>query len=123
MLGPLALPVPRKDLVFLPVLFQAADAGSETVAGQPCRVLDVTLMPQLAKSLHAEGWTARLWVGTAYAIVQAAVTGPGWSGTVAVDKLGYPAALPDSTFQPQGTDVLRLTGGQFMELMGKVGRE
>jgi hypothetical protein len=121
--GPLVLPVPRKDLVFLPVLFQVADAGTEAVAGQPCRVLDVALMPQLAKSLHAQDWTARVWIGANYSIVQVALTGPDWSGAVAIDKLTFPATLPDGTFQPQGTDVLRLTAGQFLRLMGKLGRE
>jgi hypothetical protein len=123
MMGPLVLPVPQKELVFLPILFQVADAGEETVAGKPCRVLDVGLMPQLAKSLHAEDWTARVWVGADYGIVQIALTGPDWNGTVAIDKLELPAALPEGTFQPQGTDVLRLTGEQFLGLMGKVGRE
>jgi hypothetical protein len=121
--GPLVLPVPQKDLVFLPVLFQVADAGTDTVAGQPCRVLDVALMPQLAKSLHAQNWMARVWIGADYAIVQIALTGPDWSGTVGIDKVTFPASLPDSTFQPQGTDVLRLTAAQFLALMAKVGRE
>jgi hypothetical protein len=123
MLGPLVLPVPQKELVFLPILFQVADAGNAPAGGQPCRVLDVALMPQLAKSLHAENWTARLWIAADYSIVQVALTGPDWSGTVAIDKVAFPATLPDSTFQPQGTDVLRLTAGQFLALMGKLGRE
>jgi hypothetical protein len=122
-LRPLVLPVPQKDLVFLPILFQVADGGTGTVGGKPCRVLDVGLMPQLAKSLHAENWTARLWVGADYAIAQVAVTGPDWSGTVAIDKLALPATLPEETFEPQGRDVLRLTPEQFLELMGRVGRE
>ena len=122
-LGPLVLPVSQKELVFLPVLFQVADGGEETVAGQPCRVLDVQLMQQLEKSLHAEGWTARMWVGADYRIVQIALTGPDWSGTVAIDKLAFPAELPEATFQPQGTDVLMLTPEQFLTLMGQVGRK
>jgi hypothetical protein len=122
-LGPLALPVPQKELVFLPVLFQVADAGDETVGGKPCMVLDVQLMPQLANSLQAEDWTARLWVGADYGIAQLALTGPNWSGKVAIDKLELPAELPDAAFQPQGTDVLRLTPAQFLGLMGQVGRK
>jgi len=122
-LGPLVLPVSQKELVFLPVLFQVADGGEETVAGQPCRVLDVQLMQQLEKSLHAEGWTARMWVGADYRIVQIALTGPDWSGTVAIDKVAFPAELPEATFQPQGTDVLMLTPEQFLGLMGEVGRK
>ena len=105
------------------MLFQVADAGEEAVAGAPCRVLDVQVMPELAKKLHAEDWTARLWVGADYGIVRIALTGPDWSGTVAIDKLAFPAELPDATFQPQGTDVLTLTPEQFLELIGRVGRK
>jgi hypothetical protein len=122
-LGPLVLPVTQKELVFLPVLFQVADAGNETVGSQPCRVLDVQLMPPLAKSLHAENWTARVWVGGDYGLVQIALTGPDWSGKVAIDKLALPATLPDTAFQPQGTDVLKLTAEQFLALMGRLGRK
>jgi hypothetical protein len=122
LLGPLVLPVPQKDLVFLPILFQVEDAGNDTVAGAPCRMLDVQLMPQLAKSLHGEDWTARVWVGADYGIVRIALTGPDWSGTAAIDKLAFSPDLPEATFQPQGTDVLKLTAEQFLELMGRVGR-
>ena len=123
MMGPLELPVTQKDLVFLPVLFQVADAGEEAVAGAPCRVLDVQLMPQLSKKLHAEEWTARLWVGANYGIVRIALTGPKWSGTAAIDKLVLPADLPEAAFQPVGTDVLKLTAAQFLELIERVGRK
>lgn len=121
--APLALPIPAKELVFLPILFEVADAGTETVAGQPCRVLDVQLMPELAKSLHAEDWSARLWVGANYGIVQLTLTGPDWNGTIAIDKLDFPDTLPDATFQPQGTDVLTLTAAQFIALIGRLGRQ
>lgn len=122
-LGPLAVPVTQKEMVFLPVLFQATDAGDETVAGKQCMVMDVELMPQMEKSMHAEGWTAKLWVGPDYGIVQIALMGPDWTGTAAIDKLDFPAGLPDATFQPQGTDVLKLTAEQFLRLIGAVGRE
>jgi len=122
-LGPLTLPFPQKELVFLPVLFQASDAGEENVAGVPCRILEVQFMPQVAKSLHAEDWIAQLWVSANYALVKIALTGPKWEGTVVIDKLDFPAELPEATFQPQGADVLRLTAGQFVELMGRIGRK
>jgi hypothetical protein len=124
LLGPLVLPVPQKDLIFLPILFQVADAGDDTVAGAPCRMLDVQLMPQLAKSLHAEGWTGRLWVAApAYSVLKIALKGPDWSGTVAIDRLAFPPDLPDTTFQPQGSDVLRLTAAQFLDLLSRLGRK
>jgi len=122
-LGPLVLPVPQKDLVFLPILFQVADAGADTVAGAPCRMLDVQLMPQLAKSLHAQDWTARLWIAADYTIVRIALTGPDWTGTVAIDNLTFPPSLPDPTFQPPASDVLVLTPAQFLVLLSRLGRK
>jgi hypothetical protein len=123
LLRPLALPIRKKELVFLPILFQVADAGSETVGAQQCRVLDVQFMPPLAKSTHTQDWTARIWVGSDYSITQFALTGPNWTGKFAIDKLTLPPSLPDTTFQPQGTDVLNLTADQFLQLMGRLGRE
>jgi hypothetical protein len=122
-LAPLVLPFPQKDLVFLPILFQVADAGSESLAGAQCRVLDVQLMPQLAKSLHAEDWTARVWISADYTIAKLKLTGPDWSGTVAIDKLALSPDLPEATFQPQGNDVLRLTAVQFLDLLSRLGRK
>jgi hypothetical protein len=123
LLRPLALPIRKNELVFLPILFQVADGGFETIGSQQCRVLDVQFMPPLAKSTHTQDWTARLWVGPDYGIVQFALTGPKWSGKFAIDKLTLPPSLPDTTFQPQGADVLKLTAGQFLDLMGRLGRQ
>ena len=120
-LGPLQLPVSQRELVFLPILFQVEDAGDETVGNAPCRVLDVQLMPQLAEKLHATDWTARVWVGAGYGLVRIKLTGPQWNGTIVIDRLAFPKELPEGTFQPQGTDVLKLTAGQFLKLMGRVG--
>jgi hypothetical protein len=121
-LGPLVLPIPEKELVFLPILFQVADGGSDTVAAQPCRVLNVQLMPQLAKSLHAENWSAKMWVGANYGIVQLELTGPDWSGTASIDKLEFPDTLPDSTFQAPN-DSVKLTPQQFLNLLQEAGRQ
>jgi len=122
LLRPLALPIRQKELVFLPILFQVADAGSEAIGAQQCRVLDVQFMPPLAKSTHTQDWTARLWVGPDYGIAQFALTGPNWTGKFAIDKLTLPPSLPDAAFQPQGTDVLVLTAEQFLALMARLGR-
>jgi hypothetical protein len=122
LLRPLALPIRQKELVFLPILFQVADGGFETIGAQQCRVLDVQFMAPLAKSTHTQDWSARLWVSPTYDIVQFALTGPDWTGKFAIDKLTLPASLPDTAFQPQGTDVLNLTADQFLQLMSRLGR-
>jgi hypothetical protein len=121
--APLALPVPQRDLFLLPALFQVADAGEELLNGKQCRVLDVQLMPELARSLHATDWIARTWIGPDYALVQIALTSPGWTGTISIDRLAFPPELPDATFQPQGADVLKLTASQFLNLLGRTGRQ
>jgi hypothetical protein len=119
---PLAAPVTRKELVFLPVLFQVQDdAGVGAQSGPLVRALDVQLMPQLEKALHSEGWTARVGVHPDYSIAWIDLTGPKWSGRVVIDKLDLPATLPEATFQPQGNDVLRLSGAQFLDMLGRVG--
>jgi hypothetical protein len=120
-LGPLVLPVPQKELVFLPILFQVADAGDDTIGTTTCMMLDVQLLQQLSKSLHGENWTARLWVTPEYQIARIALKGPEWSGTIDIDKLAFSPAVPDGTFQPQGTDVLTLTARQFLDLLSRFG--
>jgi hypothetical protein len=120
--GPLAVPIPQKELVFLPILFEVADVGNDSVAGAPCRVLDVKFMPQLARSLHAEDWIARLWIKADYSIVQIGLKGPAWSGAAAIDKLEFPQSLPASTFQPPAQEVLQLTPQQFLDLLQHLGR-
>ena len=121
LMGPLQLPIPEKELVFLPILFEVADGGDQQIAGRSCQILDVRLMPQLAQSLHVENWSARLWVDPERKLVQIAVTGPNWNATAAIDKLETSESLPDETFQPQGTDVLHLTKAQFEALISRLG--
>lgn len=122
-LGPLELPIPAKELVFLPILFQAADAGAEAVNGVPCRVLDVGLMPQLEKALHAQGWRGRVWIGPGYAIKQITLAGPAVTVTLVIDGLEFPTELPEATFQPAGKDVLKLSPSQFLDLVSHAGQE
>jgi hypothetical protein len=119
-LAPFRLPVPEKQLVFLPALFQVGDAGDETVGGENCRVLDVSLMPDLARSLRAQEWSARLWVGENYRPVKIEVRGPKQHLAVLVKKLDCAPALPDSTWQPapdEASDILRITPPQFKQLL------
>jgi hypothetical protein len=62
-LAPFQLPVPEKQLVFLPALFRAQNAGQEEINGEVCQVLDLQLMPELARSAkEVQGWSARAWV-------------------------------------------------------------
>lgn len=117
------LPVPEKELVFLPALFQVTDAGDETVGGTACRVLDATLIPELARSLNGSGWSARVWVGVNYKPVQIELTGPQWHSLVRFDALDFPPSLPSETWRPlpTQTDVLQLNATQLWQLVYAAG--
>lgn len=115
------LPLTEKQLVFLPILFQVQDAGSTDVAGETCRVLDLVLMPELARALKAQDWTARLWVGPGYHLARITlVRGDKWHAVVSIKKLEYAPSLPDETWQPsaaEAPDVLKLTPGRYGQLL------
>lgn len=119
-LEPFQLPVPEKQLVFLPVLFQVKDAGGEAVDGEDCRVLDVTLMPDLEKSLKDKGWAARVWVRPNYQPARLALTRPGWVLAVKFENVVFAPSLPDATWQPPADDVLTLDAPRFQQLLRAV---
>jgi hypothetical protein len=120
-LQPFALPVPEKDLVLLPVLFQIKDIGSETLDGEPCRVMDLFLMPELARSLKSQGWAARVWVRGDAKPARISVAKPGWMVAVRFEHLEFAPKLPESTWEPtseQAGDVLKLDPARYQQLLG-----
>ena len=119
-LEPFQLPLPEKQLVFLPVLFKVADAGSETVDGETCRVLDVALMPELQKSLKDKTWAARLWVRASDQPARLVLTRTGWEIAVKFQKLEFAPKLPETTWQAPAEDVLTLDAPHFRQLMQAV---
>jgi len=119
-LKPFELPIPEQQLVFLPILFQVKDAGEELVNGQMCRVLDVKLMPELARAMKDEiqEWSARLWVQQpGYKLAKIDLREPRWRVVVAVDRLSFSPSLPAETWKPapEQTDVLRELGCDMMQ--------
>ena len=124
-LADFALPLPEKELVFLPALFQVADADGTAVNGVACRVIDVTLMPELARSLNATGWSARISIDAQYKPVRIEISGPQWHTILIIDALDFFPVLPAETWKPipGETDFIKLDAGQvwrIMEAMGKV---
>ena len=115
-LAPLQLPLPEKQLVFLPALFAVQDAGSEEVDGVPCRVLDVSLMQELGKSL-ADKWSARAWVRPDYTPARLLLQRPGWELSVKFTKVEFAPSLPESTWQPSADDVLTLDAPRLRQLL------
>ena len=123
-LGDIVLPIPQKQLVFLPILFQVRDAGDEVLDNETCRVLDVTLMPQLAASLKAQDWAARVWIRADYTPAKIDLSKPGWHIALLFNKIDFVPALPPSTWQPapeQKSDVVHLTAAQLIQLAALAG--
>lgn len=118
-LGNFGLPIPEKQLVFLPVLFQVTDAGEAAVRGETCRVLDAKLMPQLARTLKVEDWSLRVWVRADARPAQIEVAGPQGRVRLAVETLAFSSALPPATWQPAPgeTDVMHLTPVRYKQLL------
>ena len=116
-LEPFQLPLPEKQLVFLPALLQVKDAGVEAVDGEDCRVLDLALMPELERSLKDKGWSARVWVRPNYKPARLVLARPGWELAVKFEQVEFSPKLPDSTWQPPTEDVLTLDAPRFRQLM------
>jgi hypothetical protein len=120
-LKPFGLPIPEKDLVFLPALFQIKDVGSEPLDGTPCRVMDLFLMPELTRSMKAQGWGARAWLSGDAKPVRISVAKPGWMVVVRFENLEFTTKLPESTWEPtseQAGDVLKLDAVRYQQLLG-----
>ncbi len=121
-LAPFRLPIPEKQLVFLPLLFQARDGGTEMIGDQSCRVLDLRLMPELARSLKGkdQDWTARVWVNAEDKPARLQVQRPGWSATIRFDQVTFAPSLPKATWRPnaeEAGDVLTVEPSRYDQLL------
>ena len=119
-LKPFSLPIPEKQLIFLPALFQVKEVGTEALDGEPCRVLDLFLMPELEKSLKARDWGARVWVRPDARPARLSVAKTGWNIVLRVEHLDFTTRLPESTWQPtpeQAADVLELDAPRYQQLL------
>ena len=118
------LQLPENQLAFLPALFQVTDEGDESVNGESCRVLDLTLIPELARSAGEGDWSARIWVRSGGKLAKLELLKPHWHVTVAFDRLDFTGPLPAGTWQPpadQAADVLRLDAAKFKQLLSFIG--
>lgn len=118
-LAPIVLPFPPQQLALLPVLFQVKEGPEE----EGLRTLDAKLMPELARGLGVEEWSARITVGPGEKPVRIRVLGPGgWSLAVRVERLEYPQNLPAATWEaPEGA--LRLNARQVARWSDYLGRQ
>jgi hypothetical protein len=124
-LEPFRLPVPEKQLVFLPALFRVQDGGSEALDGETCRLLGLQLVPELEHSLKVPGGSGRIWVRANGTPARLTVEQPGWQIAVRFDRVEFSKSLPAATWQPnaeEATDVRKLTPGQYQQLLGALVR-
>jgi outer membrane lipoprotein-sorting protein len=119
-LAPFELPIPEKQLAFLPVLFQVQEAPDEVLDGQPCRVLDLRLQKELAKSLQYKDAKARIWVGPEYRLLRVAARSDQGDTTLRFDQVSFRPALPPETWQPsaeESADVITLSPSVYDQMV------
>jgi hypothetical protein len=123
-LEPFRLPVPEKQLVFLPILFQVTDLGEETLDAQACRILGLRLMPELARSLDAAEWSAHLWIRSGYVPMKIALFRGEWKAVIRIDDVHFASALPEKTWEPgeeQREDAWTISAAQYQQLLKLIG--
>lgn len=119
-LGEFKLPIPKNQLVFLPMLFSIKDLGSEQFGGDLCRVLDVQLMAEIARSLEVEGWVARVWIRPDATPARLTLARKGWNVVLRFERVEFAATLPASTWQPtsdEAADLFELTPKDYDRLL------
>jgi hypothetical protein len=117
---PFKLPIPAKQLVFLPALFKVRDAGAATIDGRTYDGVEFNLMPQLAKSLKVEDWSGAVWVDEKTRPVRLKITRPETQVTVRFDKVQFAKALPPETWAPtkeEEADTLIVPPARYDQLM------
>ena len=64
-------------------------------------------MPELARSLKAQGWAARVWVNGDAQPARISVAKPGWMIVVRFEHLEFAPKLPESTWEPTSEQAAR----------------
>lgn len=117
------LPIPEKQLVFLPVLFAIKEVGREVLGGVECQVLDVQLMPELARSLEVQGWVARVWIKPDATPARLTLARKGWNVVVRFDQVAFSESLPATTWRPseqESADYLELRPKDYSRFLGAI---
>lgn len=118
------LPFPEKQLIFMAALLTIKDLGTETLDGVECRAMDLSLMPELAKSLDAENWVARLWVRPDHKPARITLARKGWHIVLRFDEVEFASDLPESTWEPgpaEAGDVLELEPKEYSRFLRAIG--
>jgi hypothetical protein len=118
-LVPLALD--PQMLVFLPVVFDVQDLGTEDVDGSPHRGMKFALLPEVKKSIKAGDFDARAWINREGQPRRVTIRGEDYSLEVKVDKMSFAPKLAATAWEPPpDREVLRLPASALNELFEKM---
>jgi hypothetical protein len=77
-------------------------------------------MPQLAESLKAEGWIARMWIRPEMTPARITLARQGWNVVLRVDDVRFAKELPKSIWSPsveEAGDVLELKPREYSRFL------
>jgi hypothetical protein len=123
-LGDFKLPFNDKEINFLPAVFSVKDLGYQEVSGVECRVEDITLVPELAKSLE-NSWVARIWISPDHKPVRLTIARKGWNIVLRFENVQFAKELPAETWKPtpeQAGDVLELKPKEYSRFLRGINR-
>ena len=108
-------------LVFLPMVFQVKDMGMENIEGSPHRLLQLQLLPELAKTMRMEDLEAQVWIGPDYQPRRVLIRSRDYSLKLGIEKINFTDRLSPSAWQPsQGKKVLLLPASALNTLLQKM---
>ncbi len=118
--SPIFVPITAQQAIFLPAVF-VLDEGKEyaDVDGEPTRVIQGGLMPELARSTKAEDLRATIWVGAGHVPKQIKIVRRDFTATVEIRDLEFAPRLPAATWQPPAgsTDIFKTTPDVLQQLL------
>jgi hypothetical protein len=119
----LRLPFSGRQLELFPALLQIVPKGTSTLETIPCEVVDVRILPQLAKLLppEAEGWALRLWMSPQKRPVRLGLQHPLGSAVLRIDHVQFSTSLPAELWRPT-PEAVAIPASRFQALLQNLGR-
>ncbi|HEY5752796.1 MAG TPA: hypothetical protein VIT21_06590 [Chthoniobacterales bacterium] len=121
-LQPFALPIPDRQLPLLPAMLQVIDdREAQDKAGVPLRVVDLQMMPEIARNLGIEGFRAEATINTTdYKLRRLRLTGSPYNGQIIFQSLDFSRNLPPEIFRPDplaDEDIVEISPAEFNQLL------
>ena len=122
-LNDLRLPFSGRQLELFPALLQIVPKGPASLENVPCEVVDVRLLPQLAKLLppETEGWALRLWLSPQKRPVRLGLQHPYGSAVLRIDHVQFSTSLPPEIWKPTA-DAVGVPASRFQALIQNLSR-